>query len=587
MRMEPRIGRLLMEHALSHAQIFATLAQNAGLLSVIVIVYTQLGHVALRHPELRRIALGGLLGLTAVASMSVPVPISPGVFIDGRSILMVLAGPFAGPLGTLIAASLAASYRAWIGGAGAAAGVVGILLPAAGGLVFSLWVSRKGRGLGYPDLVALGVIAVVSIHMSLVMMPSLAVVLGIVRTVSVPLSIVTFAGVPLLGWLLLQEQRRVELEERLKRSEQRHRLLADHSTDMISQFNLDLERHYVSPACKRLFGYEPSELIGARTPDHMHPEDVELVRSTTRLLSEVEFASVQYRFRHKAGHWVWTEASLARTVDPVTGEIEIVSVARDITARKTTEEALQAANQAKSQFLANMSHELRTPLNAVIGFAEMMKQEVLGPIGGPKYRDYASHIEESGRHLLRLINDVLDLSKVEAGKMDIAEDDFVVGDLIRSSVETLLPRAEKSGVALQVITTAAVDGCYGDVHRLRQALLNLLSNAIKFTPGGGRVVVAADVSVDGQLVISVKDTGRGIAAADMEKLFQPFSQVGNLLSRRTEGTGLGLALTRRFVDLHGGRVWLESERGVGTTAYLTLPAWRVARGGNPAARAAS
>jgi signal transduction histidine kinase len=230
---------------------------------------------------------------------------------------------------------------------------------------------------------------------------------------------------------------------------------------------------------------------------------------------------------------------------------------------------LEAASRHKSEFLANMSHELRTPLNAIIGFSEVLGERMFGDLND-KQAEYIQDILSSGRHLLALINDILDLSKVEAGRMELDLSRFDLPAAIGSAVILVRERATRHGLGLDVSVDDRLGPFVGDERKIRQVLLNLLSNAVKFTPEGGRVAVRA-APANGTVEISVADTGIGIAPEDQDAIFQEFRQVGTDYARKREGTGLGLALARRFVDLHGGRLWVKSRLGEGSTFTFTLP----------------
>jgi two-component system, NtrC family, sensor kinase len=230
---------------------------------------------------------------------------------------------------------------------------------------------------------------------------------------------------------------------------------------------------------------------------------------------------------------------------------------------------LEAASRHKSEFLANMSHELRTPLNAIIGFSEVLGERMFGELND-KQAEYIQDILSSGRHLLALINDILDLSKIEAGRMELELSRFDLPAAIGSAVILVRERATRHGLALDVSVDERLGLFVADERKIRQVLLNLLSNAVKFTPEGGRVAVRA-APADGGVEISVSDTGIGIAVEDQEAIFQEFRQVGTDYARKREGTGLGLALARRFIDLHGGRIGVKSRLGEGSTFTIDLP----------------
>jgi cell cycle sensor histidine kinase DivJ len=231
------------------------------------------------------------------------------------------------------------------------------------------------------------------------------------------------------------------------------------------------------------------------------------------------------------------------------------------------------ASRAKSRFLANMSHELRTPLNAIIGFSEMMTREMFGGIG-PRYQEYSRLIHESGAHLLDLINSVLDMSKIEAGKFELHEELFELEDVAQSAVRFLRIPAERAGVALTLNVAPNARLVFADRRAVKQILVNLLSNGVKYTPPGGEVrvnAVAGPPHGQGGVEISVRDTGTGISQADLERLGRPFEQVENAETRAKEGTGLGLALVKSLAAMHGGEAILASALGEGTMVTVRLP----------------
>jgi signal transduction histidine kinase len=230
---------------------------------------------------------------------------------------------------------------------------------------------------------------------------------------------------------------------------------------------------------------------------------------------------------------------------------------------------LEIANQHKSDFLANMSHELRTPLNAIIGFSEVLVEKMFGEVND-KQLDYLKDIHSSGRHLLSLINDILDLSKIEAGRMELDVADFDLRSALENAMTLVKERAQRNGIMLSLEVDPSLGMFRADERKFKQILLNLLSNAVKFTPEGGKVGVAARPAAS-VVEFSVTDTGVGIAAADQELVFEEFKQVGTDYTRKAEGTGLGLALTKRFVELHGGTIRLASEPGKGSTFTFTIP----------------
>jgi signal transduction histidine kinase len=266
---------------------------------------------------------------------------------------------------------------------------------------------------------------------------------------------------------------------------------------------------------------------------------------------------------------------VARALDTLRLRLIAANGERDEREHELTQSKLTAesASRAKSEFLANMSHELRTPLNAVLGFSEIIINQLAGPVG-ERYREYAENINKAGQHLLSLINDVLDLSKVEVGRMDLDEVPVDLAQTVIACDRIIRPRA--AGAGLELVLDLPVGGLVvrADERRLKQIVLNLLSNAVKFTPQGGRVVAAVRRLSTGEAVVSVADTGIGMRPEEVPIALEAFRQVDSGLNRRHDGTGLGLPLVKNFVELHGGRLAIDTAPGEGTTVTVTLPAER-------------
>lgn len=265
------------------------------------------------------------------------------------------------------------------------------------------------------------------------------------------------------------------------------------------------------------------------------------------------------------------------------GEQRIVYIYmfRDITDRKRVEEAQRlateeanAANRAKTEFLHNMSHELRTPLNAIIGFSDIVRNEMMGPVGVPQYLEYIRDINNSGQHLLQVVNDILDMSKIESGQIELSESEVYLPHVIQASVRLVEERSRQAEQVVQIAAPSGVPEIKGDERLIKQMLLNLLSNAVKFTPAGGTITVEAECLPDGEVALHVRDTGIGIDAKDFDRIMEPFGQADASLAREYEGTGLGLPLVKSMIELHGGRIAVESEVGIGSTFTLYFPAER-------------
>jgi PAS domain S-box-containing protein len=387
-------------------------------------------------------------------------------------------------------------------------------------------------------------------------------------------------ALPVLGVAHIAEQRRRGRAEREAiESERRFRLLAESSFDMIVQFDPRTQHcTYVSPASRRLYGYEPEEALAMSPKEVIHSEDVPKVREALRRLEYADHAPITYRGRRKDGTYIWVEASLTRSNNPVTGASEVVSVVRDISERVRYEAALRqakeeadAASRAKSEFLGTMSHELRTPLNAIIGFTEIMKEGVMGPIDNPHYRSYVADIHFSSTHLLNLINEILDVTKAEAGKLEVQEQVFDLRDVIKAVVRVSGPPIDKAGLTVTIDLPADLPRLRADEGKTRQVFFNLISNAVKFTPPGGRIDIAGHFGSETGLSVTVADTGIGIAPQDLNRVLEPFVQVDSSLSRRHQGTGLGLPAVKGLMELHHGTIELHSTVGAGTAATITYP----------------
>lgn len=331
-----------------------------------------------------------------------------------------------------------------------------------------------------------------------------------------------------------------------------------------------------------MLGYTPDELVGRSTLDVTHPEDRALGADEIAAMIRGDRRSfaLEKRFIRKDGSAVWVNLTLSALWRE--GRIEyLIGVTEDIERRKQAEaqllaakEQAESASRAKSEFLAGMSHELRTPLNAIIGFAETMYSQVLGPMPD-RYREYAGDISASGRHLLGIITDILDLAKIEAGRMELDDRPLDVAPMVDGAIRLLRERGTSAGLTLEVELPPRLPQVLADERRIRQVLINLLANAVKFTPFGGTVTVSADLAPDGGLEVHVSDTGIGMTEEEMAQAVEPFIQVDARIARRHEGTGLGLPMVAAIMEMHGGTVTIHSRPDQGTRVTVAFPPGRV------------
>ncbi len=372
------------------------------------------------------------------------------------------------------------------------------------------------------------------------------------------------------------------LQAEAVKSEGRYRLLADTALDVIGRYALDGRLLYISPACQDVLGYTPEELVGRRTTDLIHPDDRDRVRAQfARHLAAPGAAHpihTEHRALRKDGRVIWLEGRPRLVRDAQGAPVEFQDVMRDVTARKAMEGELEearvaaeAASQAKSDFLANMSHELRTPLTAILGYADVLEGDARLFADG---RVYARRVRDAGSSLLALVDDVLDLAKIEATGLQLHPRPVEVGRLLRSALDLVRPLAQAKALALDLDWDVASLTVEADPDRLRQVLVNLLGNAVKFTPAGG-VRLRARCAREGAaaaLELAVSDTGVGIPAERLAGIFDRFEQADASTSRRFGGTGLGLTISQAIAQAMGGRIDVASRPGEGTTftVHLTL-----------------
>ncbi|MBF0373350.1 MAG: response regulator [Alphaproteobacteria bacterium] len=378
---------------------------------------------------------------------------------------------------------------------------------------------------------------------------------------------------------------RQELESKALRIEERAASLrklsraVEQNPNMIFITDLDGRIEYVNRKFVELTGFTADEAIG-RNPRLIGSSETppSVYESMWRTILDGRDWVGELKDRRKDGRIFWASASINPVRDEAGKVTHFVAMHEDITARKLAEEEIrnakdqaEIANRAKTELLANMSHELRTPLNAIIGYSEAMLEGIFGGFANQRQQEYVGDIRGSGMHLLSLINDILDVSAIEAGKVELGEEEVDLADVVDATLRLVGSRATKGNVTLTARLPPGLPRLWGDARRLKQILLNLLSNAVKFTPEGGAVTLSATTAPEGGIVIRVSDTGIGMEPRELEKALSRFGQVDSGLNRRHEGTGLGLPLTKGLIELHGGTMTIDSAKWAGTTVIVTFP----------------
>jgi PAS domain S-box-containing protein len=381
----------------------------------------------------------------------------------------------------------------------------------------------------------------------------------------------------------VEERRRAE--RALGEAEKKYRAIVENAAGGIFQMTPEGQMLSANPSMARILGFETADrmLRDVRSAfDYLFL----IPRDRTKFLRELTLnglvKNLEVQGKNAGGDKMWLNIN-ARSVGDNDGNILYFEGSlENITQRKDAELALREAkihsdlsSRAKSEFLANMSHELRTPLNAIIGFSEIIKNEVLGPVANRQYWEYSSDIYTSGKKLLGIINEILDVSRIDAGDRQLNESSIDLGKIVTECVSFIGPRVREGNLKLTNLIEGRIPALIGEELAIKQILLNLLSNAVKFTPAGGRVTLSYEIDRDGQMLVSVTDTGIGLDETEIEKALSPFGQVDTGLSRSGSGAGLGLTLVDSLIKLHGGRLELFSQKGIGTTATVVFPARRI------------
>jgi PAS domain S-box-containing protein len=558
--------------------LYLSLIQNIALLVALTFVHSLLVRRLSRRGLIFTLVTGLLFGGVALLGMLTPVVFQPGLIFDGRSIILAVAGLFGGPLSATVAALPAVAYRWWLGGVGASMGVAVIIGATGIGVAWHYLRKRHEWAVSPAGLYLFGLLVHCWMMVCMAFLPT-ALAKVVLTNITWPVLLLYPPATLLVCLLFRQMEQHIAIEQALAEERQNLTSLLQAVPDLLFEMGLDGRYYACYARHSEQLAAPAAELLG-KTVSEVMPAEAAAV--SLAVLQEAQATG------HSHGRQLslplpdgqhWFELAVARKTAEYAAEPRFVVLSRDITARKQAEgelqqakEAAEAANQAKSEFLANMSHEIRTPMNGVIGMAHLLRNTELSA----EQLQYLDNIEHSANSLVALISDILDLSKIEAGKLELAAVDFSLRHCLQDMVASQLYLIRQKQLTVSIeLPDQLPDRLRGDRLRACQIVLNLLGNAIKFTDQGGRVTIAGqELERHGNqllLRLSVTDNGVGVPPEKLETIFAPFEQGDNTTTRRYGGTGLGLTICRRLAELMGGRIWAEANPGGGSVFWVELP----------------
>jgi len=568
-----------------------------------------------------QVVSGLLFGGICVTAMAAPIQFAEGVIFDARFVILSVGSFYGGPVVGVIAGIISAVYRLSIGGPGAVVSIGAVVTSIVIGLSYRYGRKHHGWPVGPLPFLMFGLIVHLGVTLWFFLLPP-DIALRAIQNAAIPFLAVFAPATAVFAFILNDIDQRMITERALRESEINFRSVTElaPSTLAISRQSDGVILYANGTFCD-IFSLSPDDFGVAKSPTYWEdPEKrlrvLEQVRETGRVDStaitaikpdgtrihllasmcpilfheeeailsigqnitrriEMEQDLENSRDALRKAHDELEERVAERTRE-LTNEIAIREQAEEELQTSQQEltkakEYAELCSQAKSAFLANMSHELRTPLNAIIGFSDSINHQILGPIGNDTYQEYSGYIYDSGRHLLQIINDILDISAIESGKFTLYKNTVDLSELIETSVLLVHEQAEQKNITVNIIDVETPVQFHADELRIRQVLVNLLNNAVKYTPDGGTVQVSYNDDSDDFVEIEVKDTGVGMDDAGIEKALRPFERPDSH-EQSTEGTGLGLPLSKQLVELHDGEMHVESAVGQGTLIRLRFPA---------------
>lgn len=555
----------------------AEFAKAASLLLSLCLLYA---FIAQRWPngELTgKILSGGLFGVICVIGMEAPVTIAPGVIFDPRSVIISLSGVFGGPVGGVIVAFIAGGYRIYLGGGGAPVGVAVVVVCVGLGIAFRA-LHRAGHvPFNWLALLIFGlVVHVVVIGIFTQLPPPVAE--KVMKTVALPFVVTFTPATMILGMILAYIDDRIDTGKALAVSEARLQAVIDNAPNAMTLKDREGKILLANPAYAAWVGSSPDALVGKTMWDVFPESDARAIAEKDKSVlasGEISIEEVTRTFP------VAGLKNLRNHKIPIllgTGnERALITIMVDITEEKAVQQDLRSAlhlaedaNQAKTKFLATMSHELRTPLNAIIGFSEVLYKQYLGPPDAGKYQEYAKDIHTSAAYLLSLVEDLLDISAIEAGAAMNDPEVIAIHDIAAECADAARDRAYQKNIGIDLAVPDWLPPVLADARAVKQVFLNLLVNAVKFTPPSGKVRIFAMVA-DDFVAVSVADDGPGIDARLIDRLLEPFSKRNQNPFTTEKGWGLGLSISKSLVEMQGGKIHIDSVVGEGTTVTFTLP----------------
>jgi len=558
--------------------IYLALIQNIALLVALTFVHGLLIRHVRKQGTGYALLSGLLFGSVALVGMMTPIVLQPGLIFDGRSIVVAVAGLFGGPVAAAVAVVMAAGYRYWLGGVGAAMGVA-VIFGSAGIGVIGYYLRRSRPWVvSQAGLYLFGLLVHLWMIGCTVLLPA-TVIAKTFETIAIPVLLIYPVATLLVCQLFLQMERHIATEQALEQERNSLDSLIQAVPDLLFELGLD-GRYYNCYARHPEQLIAPTdELLGKTVRDTLPPQAAQICLEALQEAYAVGYSHGRQLRLPLAEGDAWFELSVARKSGAVTDQPHFVVLSRDISLRKRYEEELlearyaaEAANRAKSEFLANMSHEIRTPMNGLLGMVQLMRFTELSH----EQEDYLQNMELCSSTLLSLISDILDLSKIEAGRIELEEITFPIRLLLEESVGIQIATARQKSLQLVLeLADDLPDQMQGDPLRFKQIILNLLGNAIKFTQQGEVRVSARKMPPSegkpARVLVEVRDTGIGISDEQQKRIFAPFMQADGSTTRTFGGTGLGLTICKRLAELMGGSIRVASEPGKGSCFSVELP----------------